>query len=103
MVSSCCLQAPRCWTCWPTRCGNTSTPPLLVVVYTDTIGSNDNNLQQSQARAVVVSIIWRLRGVAEARLTARGAGESAPLEAPNTPEGRDLNRRLQVMITALSS
>jgi len=76
---------------------------IAVVVYTDAIGSNDYNLQQSQARAVVVSTYLENKGVAEARLTARGAGESAPLEAPNTPEGRDLNRRLQVIITPLSS
>ena len=76
---------------------------IVVAVYTDAIGSNDYNLQQSQARAVVVSTYLENKGVAEARLTARGAGESAPLEAPNTPEGRDLNRRLQVIITPLSS
>ena len=76
---------------------------IVVVVYTDAIGSSDFNLQQSQTRAAAVLAYLEAKGVAPARLVARGAGESAPLEAPNTPEGRDLNRRLQVLITPLSS
>lgn len=75
---------------------------VVVAVYTDAIGSNDYNQQQSQARAAAVVAYLVTKGVAEARLVARGAGETAPLEAENTPEGRDLNRRLQVVITPLS-
>ncbi len=75
---------------------------VVVAVYTDAIGSSDYNQQQSQARAAAVVAYLESKGVAAARLVARGAGESAPLEAPNTPEGRDLNRRLQVVITPLS-
>jgi outer membrane protein OmpA-like peptidoglycan-associated protein len=37
------------------------------------------------------------------RLAIGEGGESAPLRAPNTPEGRDLNRRLELTISALSS
>jgi outer membrane protein OmpA-like peptidoglycan-associated protein len=44
----------------------------------------------------------RDKSVAGARLIARGVGESAPL-VPRPPAGRDLNRRLQVIITPLSS
>ena len=75
---------------------------VVVAVYTDAIGSNDYNQQQSQARAEAVVAYLESKGVSGARLVARGAGETAPLEAPNTPEGRDLNRRLQVVITPLS-
>ena len=76
---------------------------IVVAVYTDAIGSNEFNQQQSQARATMVVAYLESKGVATARLVARGAGKSTPLEAPNTPEGRDLNRRLQVLITPLSS
>lgn len=76
---------------------------IVVAVYTDAIGSSAFNQQQAQARAAAVVAYLRSKGVAPARLIARGAGESAPLEAPNTPEGRDLNRRLELTITALSS
>ena len=76
---------------------------VVVAVYTDALGGADYNVQQSQARAAAVVDYLEKKGVDARRLTAKGAGESAPLEAPNTPEGRDLNRRLKVTITPLSS
>jgi outer membrane protein OmpA-like peptidoglycan-associated protein len=76
---------------------------VVVAVYTDAIGSSEFNQQQSLARAEVVVGYLRDKSVAGARLIARGVGESAPLSAENTPAGRDLNRRLQLIITPLSS
>ena len=76
---------------------------IVVAVYTDAIGSSEYNQEQSQARAAAVVAWLQSRGVAPARLIARGMGESVQLEAPNTPEGRDLNRRVQLVITPLSS
>ena len=76
---------------------------VVVAVYTDAIGSSEYNQSQSQARAAVLVEALQSRGVAAARLVARGMGESAQLEAPDTPEGRDLNRRVQLVITPLSS
>jgi outer membrane protein OmpA-like peptidoglycan-associated protein len=76
---------------------------IVVAVYTDAIGSPEYNQRQSEARAGVLVEALKSRGVAPARLIARGMGESAQLEAPNTPEGRDLNRRVQLVITPLSS
>ncbi len=76
---------------------------LVVAVYTDTIGSSDFNQQQAQARAGVVVAYLQIRGIAPERLIARGIGEAAQMPAPNTPEGRDLNRRLELTITPLSS
>ncbi len=75
----------------------------MVTVYTDTIGSNESNLQQSQGRADVVLDYLKTKGVEAERMSARGAGETEQLAAPNTPEGRDLNRRLELTIAALSS
>jgi outer membrane protein OmpA-like peptidoglycan-associated protein len=76
---------------------------VVVAVYTDAIGSVEFNQQQAQARAGVVVAYLQIKGVAPERLVARGVGEAAPLPAPNTPEGRDLNRRLELTITPLSS
>src|SRR5258708_10378009 len=76
---------------------------VVVAVYTDAIGSNEFNQQQSLARAEVVVGYLRDRSIAGVRLIARGVGESEPLSAENTPAGRDLNRRLQLIITPLSS
>jgi len=76
---------------------------LVVAVYTDTIGSVEFNQQQAQARAAAVVAYLQTRGIAADRLIARGVGEGEQLPAPNTPEGRDLNRRLELTITPLSS
>ncbi len=76
---------------------------VVVAVYTDAIGSSEFNQQQSLARAEVVVGYLRDRSISGARLIARGVGESEPLSAENTPAGRDLNRRLQLIITPLSS
>ncbi len=76
---------------------------VVVAVYTDAIGDSESNRQQAQARAGVVVAYLQIKGVAPERLVARGVGEAEQLPAPNTPEGRDLNRRLEMTITALSS
>jgi outer membrane protein OmpA-like peptidoglycan-associated protein len=76
---------------------------LVITVYTDAIGSSEFNQQQSQARAAAVLEYLRGQGVEAERMIARGAGEGAQLAAPNTAEGRDLNRRLELTITTLSS
>jgi len=76
---------------------------LVVAVYTDAIGSVEFNQQQAQARAAAVVAYLQMRGIAADRLVARGVGEGEQLPAPNTPEGRDLNRRLELTITPLSS
>jgi outer membrane protein OmpA-like peptidoglycan-associated protein len=74
-----------------------------VVVYTDAIGSEQFNVAQSQQRGEVISARLRERGVAARRLSVRSGGESAPMKAENTPEGRDLNRRLEISFSVLSS
>jgi len=76
---------------------------IVIAVYTDAIGSADYNQRQSEARAAALVDALKARGIAPERLIARGLGKSAQLEAPNTPEGRDLNRRVQLVITPLSS
>jgi outer membrane protein OmpA-like peptidoglycan-associated protein len=76
---------------------------LSVAVYTDAIGKREFNEAQSQQRAAAIAAYLAGRGVGKGRIRARGAGESEPLPAPNTPEGRDLNRRVELSISALSS
>ena len=76
---------------------------IVVAVYTDAIGTEAFNQEQSKARAAVVAEYLKGKGVSAARLIVRGAGESAPLSQEQTAEGRDRNRRLEVSISALSS
>ena len=76
---------------------------LVVAVYTDAIGRSEFNQQASQQRANVMAQYLQSHGVPAVRLISRGGGESAQLPAENTPEGRDLNRRVELVISALSS
>ena len=76
---------------------------VTVSVYTDATGSETYNQQYSQQRAGVIATYLAGHGIAAHRIIARGAGESVPLPAENTPEGRDLNRRVEFSIAALSS
>ncbi len=71
---------------------------LYVVGHTDMQGSLEHNMQLSQARArAVVAALTGNYGIAPARLEARGVGPLAPV-APNTSEeGRQLNRRVELV------
>jgi outer membrane protein OmpA-like peptidoglycan-associated protein len=74
-----------------------------IAVYTDAIGSSDFNALQAETRAAAVAAYLHGRGLPARRFIIRGAGESQPVSAENTPEGRDLNRRLEFTLRALSS
>jgi outer membrane protein OmpA-like peptidoglycan-associated protein len=76
---------------------------VTVRVHTDATGSEDFNLQQSQQRAQAIAGYLAEHGVAAGRVRAVGVGESAPLPADNTAEGRDQNRRVDIAISTLSS
>ena len=66
--------------------------------YTDAIGESEHNLQLSQRRAQnVLNELVRL-GVAPTRLRAKGFGMQGALANNNLPEGRMLNRRVEVHI-----
>lgn len=66
--------------------------------HTDNLGSEDSNLRLSQARANAVVDYLKLAGVEEARLQAKGYGESVPLEDNSTADGRKANRRTEFVI-----
>lgn len=76
---------------------------VTISVYTDAMGSESYNLQFSQQRAQVIASYLAGQGIAARRITASGGGEAAPLATERTPEGRDLNRRVEFAISALSS
>ncbi|SMD31735.1 WD40-like Beta Propeller Repeat [Reichenbachiella faecimaris] len=66
--------------------------------HTDNLGSEEANQRLSQARADAVVKYLKLAGVEEARLQAKGYGESVPLEDNSTAEGRKANRRTEFVI-----
>jgi outer membrane protein OmpA-like peptidoglycan-associated protein len=78
-----------------TRYGKTH---LTIVGHTDNVGTGLYNQGLSQRRAQAVSQYFNSHGVISERLAAEGKGESAPRASNATPEGRRLNRRVEVYI-----
>jgi outer membrane protein OmpA-like peptidoglycan-associated protein len=66
---------------------------LIIAGHTDAQGSAQYNLQLSQRRAQSVKDYLVRRGIAARRLIARGYGETYPMAANDTTDGRALNRR----------
>ncbi|HEX2113558.1 MAG TPA: OmpA family protein [Alphaproteobacteria bacterium] len=66
--------------------------------FTDSTGSDAYNLALSQRRAESVRRELALRGINPSRLTARGHGEASPVASNETDLGRQMNRRVEVLI-----
>jgi outer membrane protein OmpA-like peptidoglycan-associated protein len=66
--------------------------------FTDSTGSETYNLGLSQQRAETVRRALTSRGVDPARVTARGHGEALPVASNDTDLGRQMNRRVEVLI-----
>jgi outer membrane protein OmpA-like peptidoglycan-associated protein len=64
---------------------------------TDTTGDAGVNQVLSQRRAQAIVDYLVLRGVPKNRVVARGNGSSKPVASNETPEGRALNRRTDVL------
>jgi outer membrane protein OmpA-like peptidoglycan-associated protein len=73
---------------------------LLIVGYTDQVGSLAYNQGLSEQRANSVATYLRSQGVDGARLEARGLGETEPIATNDTEAGRQANRRVEVAIFA---
>jgi len=76
-----------------------SIPEVRVEVagHTDSTGSRALNQRLSQARAETVRQYLIDRGVEPHRLTARGYGPDQPVADNNTPDGRAMNRRVELV------
>lgn len=71
---------------------------LEISGHTDNVGSEESNQKLSQARAESVVSYLVQQGIEPARLEAVGYGESKPVTANDTPEGRAQNRRTEARI-----
>lgn len=71
---------------------------VRIVGHTDNTGSAAYNQDLSERRALAVASILRAEGVSPGRLQAIGRGEDAPIASNLTPEGRALNRRVDIVI-----
>ncbi len=70
--------------------------------HTDEVGTEADNLDLSRRRAKAVLDYLVAKGIDPSRLSSRGFGESQPIAPNDTPEGRQLNRRTEFMITGVS-
>jgi OOP family OmpA-OmpF porin len=72
---------------------------LALVGHTDDTGALDANISVSTGRAQAVRArLIEAHGVAADRVEARGIGYLAPLTSNATPEGRDVNRRVEAVL-----
>ena len=75
---------------------------INVVGHTDSVGSDEYNMQLSAKRALAVSNYLALRGIAENRMAVRAMGEKAPIASNDTEVGRAQNRRVEITIQPLN-
>jgi len=81
-------------------------PDSLIDVYgyTDSTGSDAFNQRLSEQRAQAVAYYLTSRGVSSARIRSQGFGEDPSyfVGDNSTPEGRSLNRRVEIKIIPIS-
>lgn len=70
-----------------------------VIGHTDNTGAASYNQDLSQRRAQAVASVLINSGVAPQRIRSIGRGEDAPIASNLTPEGRQQNRRVEIIIT----
>lgn len=73
-----------------------------VVGHTDSTGSADYNQRLSVARASSVARYLESQQVLPERILTTGMGQNAPIASNETPEGRSLNRRVEIKLTPVT-
>jgi outer membrane protein OmpA-like peptidoglycan-associated protein len=76
---------------------------ISVEGHTDNVGSAAYNQTLSENRAYSVKTYLVDQGVPSSRVSAVGYGETRPKASNTTPEGRQLNRRVEIHIRATQS
>ena len=74
---------------------------LLIVGYTDSTGSASYNQSLSVRRANAVSDYLLRQRVIQERLSTFGKGESHPVASNSTEQGRQLNRRVEIIVVPI--
>ena len=76
---------------------------ISVEGHTDAIGSHDSNQRLSEQRAGSVRDYLVDQGVPTERVSAVGFGKNQPKASNDTPEGRQINRRVEIHIRSTQS
>ena len=72
---------------------------LDVEGHTDGVGSDEYNMQLSQRRAEAVRSYFIEQGVPQDAIVAHGYGKTQPVASNDTPEGRQQNRRVELVLS----
>jgi outer membrane protein OmpA-like peptidoglycan-associated protein len=72
---------------------------LQVEGYTDNVGSDSYNMTLSEKRAAVVRDYLVSQGVNAGNVSARGFGKTAPVASNDSPAGRQMNRRVELVVS----
>lgn len=72
---------------------------VLVEGHTDSTGSDTFNLGLSDRRASAVRLALIDKGIASDRITTRGYGEAYPVAGNETAAGRQMNRRVEIILS----
>jgi len=72
---------------------------LLIEGFTDNIGSHAYNVDLSQRRADAVRSTLTAKGIDGSRIRTHGLGEDYPVATNETEAGRQLNRRVEIVIS----
>jgi outer membrane protein OmpA-like peptidoglycan-associated protein len=75
---------------------------IEVAGHTDSTGSTEYNQALSERRAQTVAQYLEGKGLMEQRIITIGAGESHPVATNDTPEGRQLNRRVELTLAPIT-
>jgi len=73
-----------------------------VIGHTDSTGSLEHNQALSERRATSVARYLKSQKVLSERILTRGMGPSSPVASNDTPEGRALNRRVEIILTPIT-
>jgi outer membrane protein OmpA-like peptidoglycan-associated protein len=72
---------------------------VMIEGFTDSTGSNGRNQELSEQRVYSVRTALLGMGVGTERITSRGYGESYPVAGNDTAAGRQLNRRVEIVVS----
>ena len=72
---------------------------VLIEGHTDNVGSDETNQGLSERRAQSVQVALTQRGVARDQTTAVGKGENFPVSSNDDANGRQSNRRVELIFT----
>jgi outer membrane protein OmpA-like peptidoglycan-associated protein len=71
---------------------------ISITGHSDDSGTPEHNLQVAEARARSVAASLETRGIATDQVKVVSAGSTKPVATNTTPEGRQLNRRVEIVV-----